>query len=193
MSYQTQPDDLMSTKKTLPEQIFDNLSGTTKWQLDFFIEIFNLIYSIQGRLTFQNLCRYSELNESTFRRNFQKFFDWLYFNLQIIKMAGVNLEDEVIAAMDCSFVSKSGKKTYGLHKFWSGCMGRAVIGLEISLLCLVDVSTRKFWALDVVQTPSGLSQKEDDATQTRIDFYIAQIRKCKDKLLNIKYFFGDGF
>lgn len=182
----------MSTKKAL-EQIFDNLSGTTKWQLDFFIEIFNLIYSIQGRFNFQNLCRYSELNESTFRRNFQKFFDWLDFNLQIIKLGGVDLNKEVIAAMDCSFISKSGKKTYGIDKFWSGCMGRAVIGLEISLLCLVDVSTRKAWALDVIQTPSGLSQKENDTTRTRIDFYIDQIRKCKDKLLNIRYFVGDGF
>ncbi len=50
----TQPHDLMSTKKAL-EQIFDKLTGTTKWQLDFFIEIFNLIYSIQGRFNFQNL------------------------------------------------------------------------------------------------------------------------------------------
>ena len=47
----------MSTKKAL-EQIFDNLIGTTKWQQDFFIEILNLIYSIQGRINFQNLCRY---------------------------------------------------------------------------------------------------------------------------------------
>ncbi len=192
LSYHTQPHDLMSTKKAL-EQIFGKLTGTTKWQLDFFIEIFNLIYSIQGRFNFQNLCRYSNLNESTFRRNFQKFFDWLDFNLHLIKMSGVNLEDEVIAAMDCSFVTKSGKKTYGLDKFWSGCMGRATKGLEISLLCLLDVSTGKAWALDVVQTPSGLSQKENDATQTRIDFYIDQIRKCKDKLLSIKYFVGDGF
>jgi hypothetical protein len=182
----------MSTKKAL-EQIFSKLAGTTKWQIDFFREIFNLIYSIQGRFNFQNLCRYSELNESTFRRNFQKFFDWLDFNLQIIKMAGVNLEDEVIAAMDCSFVTKSGKKTFGLDRFWSGCMGRTVTGLEIGLVSLVDVATRKAWALDVVQTPSGLSQKENDTTQTRIDFYIKQIQKCKDKLLGIKYFVGDGF
>ena len=134
----------MSTKKAL-EQIFDNLTGTTKWQLDFFIEIFNLIYSIQGRLNFQNLCRYSELNESTFRRNFQKFFDWLDFNLQLINLSGLDLKGEIIAAMDCSFISKSGKETYGLDRFWSGCMNRALKGLEVSLVCLVDVKTGKAW------------------------------------------------
>ena len=182
----------MSTKKAL-EQIFGNLAGTTKWQLDFFIEIFNLIYSIQGRINFQNLCRYSQLNESTFRRNFQKFFDWLDFNFQLILLAGVKLEGEVIAAMDCSFVSKSGKSTYGLDRFWSGCMGKALKGLEISLVSLIDVKTRKAWALDVVQTPSGLSPKENDEKRTRIDFYIDQLKKCKNKLLNVKYFVGDGF
>ena len=192
LSYHTKPYDLMSTTRVL-EQIFDKLSGTTKWQLNFFIEVFDLIYSIQGRVNFQNLGRYSQLNESTFRRNFQKFIDWLDFNVQLIKLAGVDLEEEVIAAMDCSFISKSGKKTYGLDRFWNGTMGKALKGLEISLVSLIDIRTRKAWALDVVQTPSGLSQKEDDHTRTRIDFYMDQIRRCQDKLLKIRYFVGDGF
>ena len=112
------------------------LCGTTKWQLNFFIEIFDLIYSIQGRFNFQNLTRYSKLNESPFRRNFQKFFDWLDFNLVLIKLAGVNLNEEVIAAFDCSFIAKSGKKTYGLDRFWSGCLNRAVKGLELHLIVM---------------------------------------------------------
>ncbi len=192
LSYHTQLYNLMSTKEAL-EQIFDKLCGTTKWQLNFFIEVFDLIYSIQGRFNFQNLTRYSKLNESTFRRNFQKFFDWLDFNLALIKFAGVNLDEEVIAAFDCSFITKSGKKTYGLDKFWSGCLNRAVKGLELSMLSLIDVKTRKAWALDVAQTPAGLSKKENDTCKTRIDFYIEQVKKCADKLLNVKYFVGDGF
>ena len=132
----------MSTKSAL-EQIFDKLNGTTKWQLNFFIEVFDLIYSIQGRFNFQNLTRYSKLNESTFRRNFQKFFDWLDFNLALIRLSGVNLNEEVIAVFDCSFLTKSGKKTYGLDRFWSGCLNRAVKGLEISMLSLIDVKLEK--------------------------------------------------
>ena len=146
----------MSTTRAL-EQIFDKLTGTTKWQLDFFIEIFNLIYSIQGRFNFQNLTRYSDLNESTFRRNFQKFFDWLDFNFQLIQLSSFKLEGEVIAAFDCSYIPKSGSKTFGIDRFWSGCMNRAVKGLELSLVCLIDVPTKKAWALDAMQTHSGLS------------------------------------
>ena len=182
----------MSTTRAL-EQIFNKLTGTTKWQLDFFIEIFNLIYSIQGRFNFQNLTRYSELNESTFRRNFQKFFDWLDFNFQLLQLAGLDLEGEVIAAFDCSYIPKSGSKTFGIDRFWSGCMGRAVKGLELSLVCLIDVRTKRAWALDAMQTPSGLSKKEKDENKTRIDFYLEQLDKCIDKLLKIKYFVADGY
>jgi len=182
----------MSTTRAL-EQIFDKLTGTTKWQLDFFIEIFNLIYSIQGRVNFKNLTRYSNLNETTFRRNFQKFFDWLDFNYQLILLSGVDMQAEVIAAFDCSFIPKAGSKTFGIDRFWSGCMNRAVKGLELSLVCLIDVGAKKAWALDGAQTPSGLSKKETDESKTRIDFYLDQLERCKDKLLNIKHFVADGF
>ena len=182
----------MSTTRAL-EQIFDKLTGTTKWRLDFFIEIFNLIYSIQGRFNFQNLTRYSELNESTFRRNFQKFFDWLDFNFQLIRLSSLDLEGEVIAAFDCSYIPKSGSKTFGIDRFWSGCMNRAVKGLELSLVCLIDVRTKKAWALDVMQTPSGLSKKEKDEGKTRIDFYLEQLDKCLNKLLKVKHFVADGY
>jgi len=182
----------MSTTRAL-EQIFDKLTGTTKWQLDFFIEIFNLIYSIQGRFNFQNLTRYSDLNESTFRRNFQKFFDWLDFNYQLMQLTSLDFQGEVIAAFDCSYIPKSGSKTFGLDRFWSGCLNRAVKGLELSLVCLIDVRTRKAWALNALQTPSRLSKKENDNTKTRIDFYLDQLKQCKDKLLTINYFVADGF
>ena len=115
------------------------------------------------------------------------------FNLALINLAGVNLNEEVIAALDCSHITKSGKKTYGLDRFWSGCLNRAVKGLEISMLSLIDVKTRKAWTLDVLQTPAGLSKKESDTCKTRIDFYIEQVQKCASKLLSIKYFVGDGF
>lgn len=41
--------------------------------------------------------------------------------------------------MDCSFISKSGDKTYGLAKFWNSKQAKAEKGLEISTLAVVDV------------------------------------------------------
>jgi hypothetical protein len=41
--------------------------------------------------------------------------------------------------MDCSFISKSGKHSYGLGHFYNGSIGRAEKGLEVSLISIVDV------------------------------------------------------
>jgi hypothetical protein len=46
-------------------------------------------------------------------------------------------------------VSKSGKHTANLDKFWSEVASRAKKGLELSLVCLIDVSNSQRWSLDV--------------------------------------------
>ena len=145
-----------------------------------------------------NLARFSKYNESTFRRNFKKFFDWLNFNMEIMRMAGFNFSKksthEIIGAIDCSYLPKSGKKTFGLDSFYSGVAGRNKKGLEISLLCLINVEKAKAWALDVVQTPAKLSAKEGDGEQyTRINFYLEQILDLLPQLQYIRYFVADGF
>jgi len=50
-----------------------------------------------------------------------------------------NSENTLVVAIDCSFISKSGKQTYGLDKFSNGKQGKAEKGLEISSLAIVDV------------------------------------------------------
>jgi len=183
----------MSIKEILIT-IFARIDMKHKWQQDFLLELFELIYSIQGRLTFENMARYSKFNECTFRRNFQKFFDWLGFNWQILCWAGIDFSTPVIGAIDCSYLLKAGKATYGLDKFFSSIAGKAKKGLEISLLSLIDTASGKAWALDVKQTPSGLSAKEGSRDNyTRIDFYMEQIIKLKERLKPIKYFVADGY
>ena len=83
------------------------------------VEIFILIFSIQGRLIIINMIRYSHLDESTIRRYYTKFFDWMKFNLLLIQQGGLVLSSSVIGAMDCYYVPKVGKHTYGLDRFWS--------------------------------------------------------------------------
>jgi len=80
------------------------------------------------------------------------------------------MQGETIAALDCSYIPKAGSKTFGIDRFWSGCANRAIKGLELSLVCLIDVKKKRAWALDAAQTPSKLSEKENDSSRTRIDF-----------------------
>jgi len=183
----------MRTPEVL-RSIFAKMDEVGKCQRKFLAEIFSLIFSIQGRLTFTNMSRYSGLHESTFRRHYSKFFDWLKFNLLMIELSGLVLSETVIGALDCSYVPKSGKHTYGLDRFWSGVAGRAKRGLEVSLLSLIDSLTGAAWNLYAEQTPSGLSQAEGSVDEyTRLDYYLTHWRGCLSKLKAVKYFVADGF
>lgn len=94
----------------------------------FFIETMILILTIYGKLNFLSMSRHGDSCESRFRQNFKRKFDWCGFN------SGMLLADNghrVAVALDHSFLSKSGKKTPGLGRYWSGCAGMAKRGLEI--------------------------------------------------------------
>lgn len=167
---------------------FDNIAPIRKWQRRFLTILFTAIFAMRGRVNFTNLARYSSLHEHTFRRQFEKDFDWLAFNRALIKQ---QTGQSAIGVFDCSFIRKSGTKTYGLDRFWSGCEGRAKRGLEISLLGCIWVSTAQAFALDVVQTPSGLS-KDAKASYSRMDFYMEQFLDSLDQLQGVRYMVADG-
>ena len=177
----------MSIEKTLGP-ILAKLSDVGKPQRKFMTELFSVILGHQGRATFANLARYSRLTELTFRRWFARHFDWLGFNLAC---AGLALSD-CIGVVDCSFLPKSGSATYGLDKFWSSCAGKALRGLEVSVLACVEVSTKRCFALEASQTPPDATQKEGQG-YSRTDFYLAQISDCLPRLAELLYWVGDGF
>jgi len=149
---------MLSISETL-ETIFARFTGLAKPQRKFLTELFELIPCVRGRLNFTNMARYSDYHEVTFRRHFAKFFDWLKFNYLIISFACFSKPKILIAAIDCSYITKSGKKTYGLDKFWSGVANRNKVGLEVSLVSLIETDTGQAWSLDVRQTPAGLNTK----------------------------------
>jgi len=176
--------------------IFAEMGYKSKWMRTFLREYFVLIFSIQGRANFENLSRFSRFSECRFRRNFQKPFDWLGFNAALIRKWGQTEQGIQIAVVDCSYIPKSGKHTYGIDYFWSGVANTTKRGLEISVLGIIDVLSGKSWALDVRQTPPDLSKKEsqpEGKTQNRMDFYIGQIVDCLPQLAHIVYIVADGF
>jgi len=62
---------------------------------------------------------------------------------------------ECIVAFDPSYISKSGKKTYGLGCYWSGCAGRAKRGLEICGFAAVDIALNTAFHLTAIQPPKS--------------------------------------
>jgi hypothetical protein len=86
-----------------------------------------------------------------FRINFENKFNFQDFNLSMIK----GRVTECIVAFDPSYIKKSGKHTYGLGMYWSGCAGRAKWGLDICGFAVVDVIRNTAFHLNAIQTPKS--------------------------------------
>ena len=129
----------------------------------------------------------------TFRRHFRKAFQWVWFNLIVLRLRR-HPEEPIIGAFDCTFVPKSGTETWGLGQFFSSLTGKPQEGLEVSVLGIVATGSRRAFGVDVTQTPSGLPTGEEDG-YSRVDFYLEQIIDLYDPLadLGVTYWVGDGF
>ena len=153
-----------------------------------------------GRATFTNLSRYSEICERTYRRQYQRSFNFIKFNGDLIQQA-MEPQSTKILAVDCSFISKSGKQTYGLDYFYNGSAAKADKGLEISAMAVVDVSNNIGYTLSVQQTPATQkppinteSEKTEQTEVTRINYYLEQLEATRPYLPTaLRYVVTDGF
>lgn len=165
----------------------DAMSNVKKPQKTFITLLLSVLVVFQGKATFRNLSRYSNASEKRFSRWFRRTFDFVVLNWLILS-DDLSSSAEWIAALDASFVHKSGKHTEGLGMFYNGCAGRAEQGLEISLLSLVNLTSNTAYALDAQQT---LNKKG----KTRVDLYAEQVTKVAEQLIEkeIKYLAVDAY
>jgi hypothetical protein len=75
------------------------------------------------------------------------------FNAETIAEAIPSYREQV-GAIDCSFIPKSGKTTWGVDSFYNGSISKSEKGLEISVISVVDVNACQGYTLSVQQTPS---------------------------------------
>jgi hypothetical protein len=87
------------------------------------------------------------------------------FHAQTIA-AAIEPSREQIAAIDCSFISKSGKQTWGVDNFYNGSINKSQKGLEISVISVVDVLAHQGYTLSVKQTATTDRQSTPDAQPT---------------------------
>lgn len=171
--------------KVIIEQAVKQMGNVGEWQKRFMLNLFETVLLIHGKINFSTLGRHSELNEKTYRRWFEKDFDFLKFNLACISQRPE--QGELVAIMDASHIAKSGTKTFGLGKFYSGCIGKAVKGLELSEIALLDLKSRQAFALDSQQTI-------DNAGKARPELYAEQFTKLADDLpKDLKYLLVDAY
>ena len=165
------------------------LEDISKPQVKFMMTIFELWLGLPVRYTMLNLSRFSQYAEKSIRLHFEQFFDFSSFNARLIKKS---CGKELIAAFDPTFIPKSGKKTPGLGKWWSGKDQRALKGLEISCLSIVDVQAGTAMSLEAVQTPCKevLEVNQDNL----VSHYVSIIKKRLPALKKmVKYLAADGY
>jgi hypothetical protein len=174
-------------------QILDGLKNLHKPQRFFLQSLFRAMFLCQSSINFLSLARHCPLSERTFRRQFRKSFDFPELNRQIIAHC-ISTAPKAVA-QDASFIKKSGKKTFGLDKFWNGSHSRAEKGLETSIISVVDREQNASLALSAAQTPPHLATTERHPTKpTRIDFYLQHFLATAAYFpATIEYLLVDGF
>ncbi len=175
--------------KVLINSTLNNIIKLSKPQNDFFIEIMLLFISIPGRMNFLQFGRYGKFGEQRYRQQFEKQFDFLSFNKEITLSHG---SGNFAIAFDPSYISKSGKKTYGFDKFWSGVAGQAKLGLEISGIAAVDIDNKTAFHLEAVQTPTYADI--EGKNMSLLDWYANIIVQRKDTFSQISnYLVADAY
>ena len=77
---------------------------------------------------------------------------------------------ECIVAFDPSYIPKSGKQTFGIGRYWSGCAKQAKWGLDICGFAVVDILEKTAFHLNAIQTPPL-------ENMTLLDYYCQIVKK----------------
>lgn len=121
-----------------------------------------------GRITMLGLSRWTEKGGSY--RTIQRFYHsvlpwsaihWLFFRKRFWKP-----EDEYIAAGDEVVVSKAGKETHGLDRFFSGIQQRVIPSLSFFAFSLVNVQEERSYPMQIVQVVRSPEEKAASKAKT---------------------------
>lgn len=130
--------------------------------------IFGMLVS-SGRITMLGLSRWTEKGGSY--RTIQRFYHtallwevlhWLFFQKCFLKS-----NDEYLVAGDESVISKSGKKTYGLDRFFAGLQQQVIPGLSFFTFSLVNVREEHSYPIQTMQVVK--SSEEKTASKARAE------------------------
>ena len=135
---------------------------------------------IPGRINFLQVGRYRNFGKQRYRQQFGRKFGWLCFNACLIKFHTGN---RVAIAFDPNYISKSGKCTFYLSRFWSGCAKMTKRGLEISGIGIIDIDLHSCFHLEAAQTPPAKTLEQ--VGWTLIDWYLQVLQIRKDALLRL--------
>lgn len=135
--------------------------------------------TMTGRVTMLGISRWTEGGGSyrTIQRFFAKSLPWGTMLWLVFRHHILRAEHEYIGAGDETIVTKAGKETHGLDRFYSSIYGKPVPGLAFFALSLISVEERRSYPILVEQrTRSG---EEKQAAQAKAKGKKASQKKGK--------------
>ena len=168
------------------DAVEDSAAKITKSFEKILIEVIILFMVIPRKINFTQMGRYGSHVEQTYRNAFglkkSKCIDWLKLNVSLAKRF-FGKQGRWAIAIDPSYISKAGKKTPHIGRFWSGCAQSVKHGLEIMGIGLIDIDTKDCMMLRAHQS---LNNKELSLrNKTMVDFYISVIKRYRKELLKL--------
>jgi hypothetical protein len=164
--------------------------------------------AMTGRVTMLGISRWAEKGGSyrTIQRFFNTTIKWASVNWFFIRHHLLDPSDTILIAGDESVVTKAGKKTYGLDRFFSSLYGKRVPGLSFFSLSLISVKERVSYPVMMEQVlkeeeekskkkKSGQKQrrrrgrpkgsKNKNRREVKLKPYLLQIQTMLNKLLTL--------
>lgn len=122
--------------------------------------IFGMLVA-SGRITMLGLSRWTEKGGSyrTIQRLYHSILSWPAIQWLFFSKHFLQTGSEYMVAGDEVVVSKAGKETYGLDRFFSGIQQRVIPGLSFFVFSLVNVQEEHSYPLRVTQTVKSAEEK----------------------------------
>ena len=158
--------------ETIVQKVLEKMGKVRRLELATLTLLFKTILTLCGKVNFVNLSRYSDRHEKTFRRQYEKPMNFSAFNGAFVALE-IPVEHGILGVLDASFMPKSGKKTFGLDRFYHGSHGRVERGLELSLFAIIDTETENAYAFHGQQT----YEKSLYPLLSRTDYYLIHLEQ----------------
>src|SRR5512145_332492 len=137
------------------------LDKTTLRQLSCMVPA---LLAMTGRVTMLGISRWTEPGGSyrTIQRFYNSTIAWAKVNWVFMRHHLLDPTDTLLIGGDETVVTKSGKQTYGLDRFFSSLYGKPVPSLSFFSLSLISVKQRTSYPVMMEQ---GLKETEEKPAQ----------------------------
>jgi putative transposase len=143
-----------------------SVDQTTLRQLS---RIIQALLTMTGRVTMLGISRWTEDGGSyrTVQRFFAKTLPWASIIWLFVRHHLLQSNHEYVLAGDETVVTKAGKQTHGLDRFFSSIYGKSVPGLAFFTLSLVSVPERRSYPVLVEQRIRTEKEKREARSRSK--------------------------